>query len=117
MEFCKVCDNMLYLLTEDNRTLRKHCKACGWSEVVPPGAKRVATTQYREDDLLYQQYQNPYLRYDPTLPRISDPSLACPIADCPGPKDHPQVIYIKYNATHQKFLYMCEYCGYSWRRE
>lgn len=116
MEFCEVCDNMLFLRSEENTKLVKYCKHCPFvKESDTQRAVKVTQTMYSEDDLLYLQYKNKYLRCDPTLPRISDPSLPCPNRECTGPKDKPQVLYIKYHPVHMKYLYCCDYCGTMWR--
>jgi DNA-directed RNA polymerase subunit M/transcription elongation factor TFIIS len=119
MEFCDLCDNLLYLRGEEEGGLARHCKHCGVSKPVDGAgpAWKVCQTLYSEDDLLYLQYKNKYLRYDPTLPRVSDPSLPCPNKECTGPKDKPQVVYIKYHPLHMKYMYTCDYCGTQWRSQ
>lgn len=120
MEFCEVCDNLLFLRSEDNAALVKYCKHCPFTKKEESQVRRavkVSQTIYSEDDLLYLQYRNKYLRNDPSLPRIQDPSLPCPNKDCSGPKDAPQICYIKYHPVHMKYLYCCDYCGEMWRGE
>lgn len=113
MEFCEVCDNLLYIRAEDEYALVKHCKHCDFSKKVTTGQSfKVNETLYSEDQLLYDQFQNKYLRHDPTLPRIRDPALPCPNPDCTGPKDMPQIIYIKYQSTNMKYMYCCDHCGF-----
>lgn len=118
MDFCDVCDNMLYI-KDENRTLVKYCKHCNFSKAMTmaQGALRIAETIYSEDDLLYMQKQNKYLRFDPTLPRVKDPSIVCPNAACTGPKEESQVLYVKYHPIHMKYFYCCDYCGYVWRMD
>jgi DNA-directed RNA polymerase subunit M/transcription elongation factor TFIIS len=124
MEFCDGCRNMLYLRTQEatadgttQHALFKYCKACGLEKQHDGGAFRVSRTVYAEEDLLYLQHQNPYLRHDPTLPRVCDPKTPCPNAACTGPHDKPQVLYVKYHPVHMKYLYCCDYCGHFWRGE
>lgn len=126
MEFCDVCENLLYLKTDEESALVKYCKHCAFSKRELPrgGVVKVAESLYSEDDLLYLQYQNKYLRYDPTLPRVSDPAISCPNGDCNGPKEaraqgtefKPQVLYVKYHPIHMKYLYCCDYCGTTWKQ-
>jgi DNA-directed RNA polymerase subunit M/transcription elongation factor TFIIS len=118
MEFCDVCDNMLYI-KDENRKLVKYCKHCSFSKTldVQQGAIKISETMYSEDDLLFMQYQNKYLRHDPTLPRVRDPSIVCPSSDCTGDKENPQVLYVKYHPVHMKYFYCCDYCGYTWRSD
>ena len=127
MEFCDACRNMVYLRADDGEDageeeggprgprLIKYCKACGYEKTHEGGAFRVTQTLYAEDDLLYLQHQTPYLRCDPTLPRVCDASMPCPNTACTGPKDKPQVLYVKYHPIHMKYLYCCDYCGHFWR--
>ena len=116
MEFCDVCRNMVYLRTDDDQRLIKYCKACSFEKVHEGSAFRVTQSLYTEDDLLYLQHQSPYLRCDPTLPRVCDKSLPCPNPECTGPKDKPQALYVKYHPIHMKYLYCCDYCGHFWRQ-
>ena len=116
MEFCEICDNMLYLRAEEDNVLVKYCKRkdCGFTKQVESGVSlKVSQTIYSEDQLLYDQYQNKYLRHDPTLPRIRDPGLTCPNKECSAPRDAPpQIIYIKYQTTNMRYMYCCDYCGH-----
>jgi hypothetical protein len=128
MEFCEICRNMLYLTSKPqdpdteqgnaNGTpedcLMKYCKHCKWSTIQDTSKNmpiRVAFTLYSEDDLLNKQHYNPYLRFDPTLPRIQDPSISCTNPKCTGPRDKPQMIYVKYHPENMKYFYCCDYCG------
>lgn len=120
MEFCEVCDNLMYLRSEQDDSLEKYCRRCGFSKKETIGGKKaykVASTMYSEDDLLYLQFKNKYLRYDPTLPRVQDSSLQCPNKECTGDKEKPQILYIKYHPVHMKYLYCCDACGHTWRDE
>ena len=120
MEFCKICQNMLYLKAEEDQSLVRYCKYCQYHQADKPDigkAIRISKTMYSEDDLLYSQHRNAYLRFDPTLPRVQDPKLCCENAECSGPKDKPQVLYVKYHPVHMKYFYTCDYCGYTWRKK
>ncbi len=120
MEFCDICDNLLYLRTTNNINLIKYCKHCNFmkdDEVTGQVALKVAESLYSDDDLLYLQFQNKYLRCDPTLPRVSDPAIPCASTTCTKPEDSPnQVLYVKYHPVHMKYLYCCDYCGHTWRK-
>tara|TARA_B110000444_G_scaffold48023_1_gene43872 strand:+ start:373 stop:729 length:357 start_codon:yes stop_codon:yes gene_type:complete len=117
MEFCEVCDNMLYVKTNATKQLVKYCKHCLYEKVETINtAIRISQTIYSEDDLLYNQNVNKYLRFDPTLRRIRDPHITCPNTDCTATPDNNQVIYIKYDAKNMKYLYVCETCGHTWKQ-
>lgn len=121
MEFCEVCQNMLYYKHDvENSKLMMECKRCSFSKDAAGGALRVSETLYSEDDLLYRQHINQYLRYDPTLPRMpSNSGVVCPDKECPTKTQNlPQsVIYVKYHPIDMKYLYVCEHCGYTDRIE
>ncbi len=115
MEFCDTCENLLYMKDREGN-LVKYCKHCGFEKEMDArtsGAFKVTESVYSEDDLLYKQHQNKYLRYDPTLPRVQN--IPCPNEGCTGPKDEPRALYVKYHPVHMKYFYSCEYCGHTWR--
>jgi DNA-directed RNA polymerase subunit M/transcription elongation factor TFIIS len=117
MEFCEVCDNMLYVKTNEKKELVKYCKHCSFEKKETINtAIRISQTIYSEDDLLYNQNINEYLRFDPTLRRIKDPHINCPNKDCTSEPDNNQVIYIKYDSKNMKYLYVCETCGETWKQ-
>lgn len=119
MEFCDVCDNLLYMKTDDSKNLLKYCKHCDFSKVEHnQGCIKISETMYTEDDLLYNQNINKYLRHDQTLRRINDPHIKCPNGDCVTQTDdtkQQQVLYIKYHPQNMKYLYVCDHCGHIWR--
>lgn len=120
MEFCDVCENMLYMKTGENKTLVKYCKHCEFTkEDTSGGAVKITKTMYSEDDMLYNQNINKYLRYDPTLRRINDEKTQCTNEECPANKGdvEQQVLYIKYHPQNMKYLYVCDHCGNIWRQE
>lgn len=141
MEFCEVCDNLLYFSEPtsaaamaagggaegamlsargEGAMLNKFCKNCGFTkqlDIAKTGAIRVAKTLYSEDDLLYEQYKNKYLRHDPTLQRVRDPRLRCPSDACTADKDTSEVMYVKYHPLHMRYFFCCDACGTMWRRD
>lgn len=117
MEFCEVCDNMLYVKSNDAKQLVKYCKHCEFQRVeTRASAIKISETIYSEDDLLYNQHVNKYLRYDPTLRRIKDPLISCPNKNCNVDDDRKQILYIKYHPQNMKYLYVCEHCGETWKQ-
>lgn len=120
MEFCDNCQNMLYMKAAEDFTLIKYCRHCDFKREIPPNngsAIRITRTMYSEDDLLYMQHQNRFLKYDPTLPRVHDPAIVCPNKECSGLKEKPNVSYVKYHPVDLKYFYCCNYCGETWRSE
>ena len=120
MEFCDICNNMLYVKTDETRNLVKYCKHCDFSKIEnnTNGCIKICETMYTEDDLLYCQNINKYLRYDPTLRRINDEHITCPNSKCVILDDanlKQQVLYIKYHPQNMKYFYVCDHCGHIWR--
>ena len=118
MEFCEICDNMLYVKSNDKNMLVKYCKHCNYEKVETDAksAIKISKTIYSEDDLLYNQHVNKYLRFDPTLRRINDPHISCSNAKCVEENANKQIIYIKYDSKNMKYLYVCDNCGETWKQ-
>lgn len=119
MRFCKVCNNMLYMRTDNNRELTFYCKNCNFSLVEESGnlAEPVMVNNFEHDDKTYQQYLNKVIRHDVTLPRVSN--IACPNKECSThkagvEKEDNEVIYVKHDAVNMKFLYFCCKCERFW---
>jgi len=109
---------MLYVKKNDENKLVKYCKHCEFEKIENTDkAIKISETMYTEDDLLYNQHINKYLRYDPTLRRIKDPLITCPNEKCNLEKEEQQIIYIKYHAKNMKYLYVCEGCNTTWKQE
>lgn len=120
MEFCDVCNNMLYVKTNENKNLVKYCKHCTFEKIedTANGSIKISETMYTEDDLLYCQNINKYLRHDPTLRRINDSQIKCPNKECITIHDEnvqQQVLYIKHHPQKMKYFYVCDHCGHNWR--
>ena len=76
MEFCEVCDNLLFLQRID-RKLRQHCKVC---DITVPFTRKencIYETDHTDNYLSYKNLHNPYLYLDPTLPRIKHYNVKC----------------------------------------
>lgn len=123
MEFCDVCFNMIYIKSSecgssdagnDEPSLIKFCKHCKYEKEEKTNLSiKVSETIYSEDDLLYNQQINQYLRFDPSLRRIKDPTIKC--TNCDIPDEKRQIIPIKYHPAHMKYFYVCDNCGFTWR--
>lgn len=78
----------------------------------------VLETRLGEDESSdWKRYMTPYLKYDPTLPRVSH--IICPNPRCKSasssPEDRNEVIVVKYDKPNMKYLYSCEGCNTFWR--
>lgn len=131
MEFCDICFNMIYIKSSGcgdkfgndkekeisgyEPKLIKYCKHCKFQkEEETKISIKVSETIYTEDDLLYNQQINQYLRFDPSLKRIKDDNIKC--TNCIDiPDEERQIIPIKYHPAHMKYFYVCDNCGFTWR--
>ena len=134
MRFCSACENMLYIsLRPDERKdgapleLTYSCKHCGFSNTADEVRREneaagkaagdpsaVLNTDYSDDQTSYKQYATPYIRHDPTLPRVND--IACPSEGCTKPADAPnEVVFVKYDPANLKYLYHCMHCSSFWK--
>lgn len=116
MKFCNLCENMLYIKTEENK-LYNYCKNCSNLIEYKSDNKSILIIEnnYKFDNIQnYQTYINPYIKYDPTLPRVNN--IVCPNTKCTKKKDQEnEVIYIKYDNENMNYLYYCVYCENFWK--
>ena len=113
MEFCDVCDNMLYIKHENEKVFYK-CNCC-LKEFMDfeTKSKCISKTKLHKEATSYKSYVSDHVFNDPTLPCIN--SVACPNADCSkAPDQEGEVIYIKYDTTGMKYLYCCKHCKHFW---
>jgi DNA-directed RNA polymerase subunit M/transcription elongation factor TFIIS len=102
------------LSSEDGEGLTLYCPRCGTTQ---PGG---ATSGPVSSTLIRQQLQKPeYVAgaataKDPTLP-IAD-SIPCPACAAAGRPAAP-VVYIRYDPTIIKYLYICTACDHRWNIE
>lgn len=110
MRFCDKCDNMLYLGVgrEDNNEVKYYCRCCGYSE--KSGELCVINM---DTDTQNRIPINEYTKHDPTLPHLHD--MLCVNKECEtyngADKD---VIYIRYDESDMKYVYMCCICDSTW---
>lgn len=118
MKFCSVCDNMLYITVTEDQKLCHYCKNCSYKHVADngEGVELVSETIMNQDTASYKQYMTPYIKYDPTLPRVNN--IKCHNSDCPTHKkgSDPEVIYIKYDHKNMYYLYFCCKCDHFWTK-
>ena len=114
MNFCNVCDNILYLYEDDDtKKLYLGCKSCGNSQ------ENKQTCIYDNNlsiDLSKSIGQNKHLREDITLPSIKDnPNISCPNTECPThTKGVSEILYMKYDKEDMRYMYLCKSCNQTW---
>jgi DNA-directed RNA polymerase subunit M/transcription elongation factor TFIIS len=121
MKFCTQCDNMYYIGTDskDSNKLQHYCRNCHHvdNSVNEEGAC-ILQTQTIATDQQFTNVVNKYTKYDSTLPRVF--TIKCPNNECNSNKNvesqrNPEVIYIRYNDTEMKYLYVCCECDTTWK--
>ena len=112
MIFCEKCNNMYYIKLQDDNpnNLIHYCKQCGNEDNTQPA--NIINSINTSDD---QDIVNEFTKYDPTLPRTS--TIPCPNSNCKTNTEdkHREIIYIKYNETKLKFMYLCTECDTTWK--
>ena len=111
MKFCSLCDNMLYMRSDDNVSLTYYCKNCNFSTVEKGDALSVPITDtvYGAKSTLNIDFNDKGIKHDVTLPRVSN--IACKNPNCSRkPEEDNEVIYIKQDPVNLKFVYFCCKC-------
>ena len=117
MHFCSVCDNMYYIriADEDSNKLIYYCRNCGHEDsLITQENVCVSNTQIQYQATTYTHIINDFTKLDPTLPRTK--TIKCP--NCSSAKiesDDSEVIYIRYDDTNMKYIYLCGECNTVWK--
>ena len=117
MKFCNHCENMLYirLLNDDSNKLIYYCRNCGTTDnEINADNVCVSNTNINTKENAYLNDINEYTKLDPTLPRSN--TIPCPNEDCICNTENKEnkVIYIRYDDTNLKYVYLCTYCDTTW---
>jgi DNA-directed RNA polymerase subunit M/transcription elongation factor TFIIS len=119
MKFCPTCDYYLYLdkANDDEQTLSRVCRNCGYRSSADDenGGLVMETIIQEKASEAYKVFLNEFTKNDPTLPHLH--TLACPNKECATNTSGVQkdVVYIKYDPTNLKFLYICNVCDEKWK--
>ena len=117
MHFCSNCSNMYYIRinSDDPNSLVYYCRQCG-NEDKSIGVDNVCVSkiQIKKSEQSFNHIINKYTKLDPTLPRINN--VLCPNPDCTtNTKNDPkEIIYIRYDDTNMKYIYLCSTCDTVW---
>lgn len=118
MEFCKVCQNMLYMKlagdpdAEDSGgpQLSYYCRKCGTDALAgASGTSCAYRVTFTQRDSAALQPLNAHTKHDATLPIA--PQTPCPSAGCNTPNS---VRYIRYDDSNIKYIYLCTACDATW---
>ena len=117
MHFCSNCSNMYYIRinSDDPNSLVYYCRQCG-NEDKSIGVDNVCVSkiQIKKSEQSFNHIINKYTKLDPTLPRINN--VLCPNPDCATntKNDAREIIYIRYDDTNMKYIYLCSTCDTVW---
>lgn len=124
MKFCGNCENMLYIGIDakDSNKLTYYCRNCGTiDDIITQEGHCVLNTNLKQGEQKFNHIINQYTKLDPTLPRIY--TMKCPNESCvtnaTGEKEKKkaEVIYMRYDDSNMRYVYMCVDCDAIWKTE
>jgi hypothetical protein len=107
---------MMYIKLDADQQMTYFCKNCGEEQTVDVQSSLCVLEREYGDNRAsaYRPYINKYLKFDPTLPRVSN--IKCPNTACAKPEQQSNdVIVVRYDETHMRYLYHCSYCDSFWK--
>jgi DNA-directed RNA polymerase subunit M/transcription elongation factor TFIIS len=118
MHFCNKCDNMYYIRidSEDPNKLVYYCRNCGnEDDTIVSENICVSKTHNKQGEQSFSHIVNKYTKLDPTLPRVSN--VLCPNSECEtNTKKKPkEILYLRYDDTNMKYIYLCSTCDTVWK--
>ncbi len=130
MHFCSICNNMYYISITPENELQYYCRHCGnIDNTIASGNICVSKVNVKHSTTpqSFSQVVNKYTKLDPTLPRIH--TMRCPNDECSSnqsvssggvaesKKPKSEIIYVRYDDTNLKFVYLCAKCDKVWNTE
>lgn len=124
MKFCGNCQNMLYIAIDakDTNKLTYYCRHCGTvDDIITQEGHCVLNTHLKQGEQKFNHIINKYTKLDPTLPRIY--TMKCPNEGCitnsneSSTKKKPEVIYMRYDDSNMRYVYICVDCDAIWKTE
>ena len=114
MKWCPTCNNYLYHDVTGGELYRK-CLKCAYNEKDTEGGLVVESRIKGTAAEGYKILLNEFTKFDPTLPHSK--TIKCPSGTCASNlgSTEKDVIYIKYDPTNMKYLYICTVCDKQWR--
>jgi len=110
------------LSNEDNNKLSYYCRNCGTIDDNIISDNICVTKQnFNNNSQKIDLFVNRYTKLDPTLPRTN--AIKCPNEKCSsnnddsekGEKKQNEVLYIRYDDTNMKYIYVCCNCDFTWK--
>jgi DNA-directed RNA polymerase subunit M/transcription elongation factor TFIIS len=103
---------------DDANKLIYYCRNCGNKDsLISVKDVTVSNVQLKKSKQEFTHIINKYTKLDPTLPRVSN--ILCPNAEClTNTENKPrEIIYIRYDDTNMKYVYLCSSCDIVWKTE
>jgi DNA-directed RNA polymerase subunit M/transcription elongation factor TFIIS len=101
---------------DDPNKLVYYCRKCGNEDkMLATENVCVSKTLIKKTDQTFNHIINKYTKLDPTLPRIN--TVLCPEPTCPTNTNAipREIIYIRYDDTNMKYIYVCSECDSVWK--
>ena len=115
---------MLYIAIDsvDTNKLTYYCRHCGTvDDTITQEGHCVLNTHLKQGEQKFNHIINQYTKLDPTLPRIY--TMKCPNEACitntatEGKKKKPEVIYMRYDDSNMRYVYICVDCDTIWKTD
>jgi hypothetical protein len=103
---------------DDANKLIYYCRNCGNKDsLISVKDVTVSNVQLKKSKQEFTHIINKYTKLDPTLPRVSN--ILCPNAEClTNTENKPrEIIYIRYDDTNMKYVYLGSSCVIVWKTE
>jgi DNA-directed RNA polymerase subunit M/transcription elongation factor TFIIS len=112
MYYIKVSDS-----TGNTNNLVYYCRKCGnENKNLTSNNICVSKVYIKRNEQQFNNSINSYTKNDPTLPRST--TVKCPTCSVGNGKDNEketEVIYIRYDNAHMKYIYLCTKCDTTWK--
>jgi DNA-directed RNA polymerase subunit M/transcription elongation factor TFIIS len=99
----------------DPNKLVYYCRKCGNEDTLfDTDNVSIVKTDIKKSEQSFSHIINQYTKLDPTLPRTN--KVLCPNKDCETNTEDKEreIIYIRYNDTDMKYVYLCSTCDTVW---
>jgi DNA-directed RNA polymerase subunit M/transcription elongation factor TFIIS len=112
----------MYYIRIDSENANKlvyYCRHCGNEDkMLTVDNICVSKVQMKKSEQSFHHIINKYTKLDPTLPRIN--TILCPNPECQtngkGENESKrEIIYIRYDDTNMKYVYLCSTCDTVWK--
>jgi DNA-directed RNA polymerase subunit M/transcription elongation factor TFIIS len=108
---------------ENSNKLIYYCNHCGnKDETLSVDNVNVSKIQIKQSVQEFSNIINKYTKLDPTLPRVNN--VLCPNPDCETnntenteKEKEREIIYIRYDDTNMKYIYLCSTCDTIWKTD